>query len=101
MTKRRWPRERTSREAEVRRGDDLFVGTILDESECGAFFRPEAGVVDGFFLQLEHSDDIWPDVGSSVTLHDAGRWQRSPATVRWDGRSESHECRGIGLDLCR
>ena len=95
-SKRRWPREQVAREAEVRRGDDLYVGTILDVSNGGAFFRPEAGVIDGLFTQIEHAAGLTP--GTAVFLRDADQVPAA-AIVRWEGCSERHRCRGLGLDI--
>jgi hypothetical protein len=96
MMRRRWPRTRVQRDAELRSGDDLYVGTVLDNSLGGVFFRPEAGVIGGLFTQVDQAVELVP--GTGVLLHQDGDPAPAPATVRWGGYSASHRCRGVGLE---
>lgn len=89
----------------MRQGADLLVGTALDVSDGGMFFRPEAGVLQGCFTQLE-DDTGWPGVGTELTVRmqlDAvgADWQQHAATIRWCGMSQDHRCLGMGLQIHR
>lgn len=93
---RRSPRTPACHPAELTRSSDLYVGTILDVSPIGAFFRPEAGVIDGLFTQIEQDTGLAP--GTAVLLRQDGQSAPAAATVRWGGWSERHRCRGLGLE---
>jgi hypothetical protein len=100
---RRSEREIVFRNAEVRADENLLVGTVLDVSQHGAFFRPEAGVIDGSFLQIDAAvswlgSGSWVDLAMQVDL-EGQRWLRTPATVRWTGENSRHQCLGVGLQF--
>src|SRR5688500_18441857 len=97
---RRHSRRSVELEAAVHRGTDLLVGSLLDLSPGGAFFRPEAGVIEGAFMQLDPrspplrvNDELELDIrhrsGLIVTI----------ARVRWVGRSDLHGTAGVGLQF--
>ncbi|MEZ4272485.1 MAG: PilZ domain-containing protein [Myxococcota bacterium] len=101
MKARNHPRESTCHDGEARLGDDLFVGSVLDLSPGGAFFRPEAGLIDNCFTQL-HRNLEGLSVGSifEFTVHANDEVPvLTVATVRWKGHSSLHGCTGVGLQF--
>lgn len=104
MATRRQNRRSVRLDAALRVGNDLIVGSVLDVSSLGAFFRPEAGFVGGVFTQLFEPPDILSPtavVGLEIGAleDDAQTGFSSRATVRWSGFSSRHSCAGIGLEF--
>jgi hypothetical protein len=111
MQKRRQNRRTVNLDAAVRIGKDLIVGSVLDVSSLGAFFRPEAGVIGGTFTQLFEPPGFLKSTAVvelevealEVEALEDDRQATSTisATVRWTGFSSQHACSGVGLEFHR
>jgi len=98
MEKRRHDRRATTFEAELRAGDDVYVGEVLDVSQEGLFFRPASGMISGYFTHIfEYINAIGRDVWVQLRLRESGR--TVTGQVCWEGPSALHRCSGIGLRL--
>ena len=95
---RRHARMGVELQAEVGAGGDRLVGSVLDLSDKGAFFRPEHGFIDSRFVyqdeplqRLRTGDRVLFKVEREEETWD------SPAVVRWIGGSDDHHSTGLGL----
>jgi PilZ domain len=99
-TPRRAPRRQVEFEGAVHLGGDLLVGSVLDLSPHGAFFRPEAGVIEGAFTQIDpRRPPLRVHDQITVDIRHVGGTVATTATVRWLGHSDLHHTAGVGLEF--
>jgi hypothetical protein len=105
MERRRQFRKSIHREGKVEIPGVMLVGTILDESSAGMFFRPEAGVFLGTFTQLDSLPEQMPTHSmvrmSARKTPELDEWTSYDATVQWRGYNDTHACSGMGLAMTR
>ena len=96
--RRQQPRREVNWTAEFRLGGTFAEGLIRDISQGGAFFSPAADEVTD--AHSEHAL-AFVEPGDTVLLKYAARPDDEPvtvlATVRWIGKSDTHEVPGAGV----
>jgi hypothetical protein len=92
INSRRVQRRLTSWVAQCRVEGDVMPGCVLDISAHGAFFSPDG-----------HDPDAGLAVGQVVAIAFESEPNLAgidlPCRVRWVGFSQSHGCRGFGLEF--
>lgn len=85
-------------EAQIRLNQDLLVGSILDLSQGGVFFRPEAGFLKGKFTQIHNPPDHLARVDTvELQIFDRGTFINQDAKICWIGFHEAYGSQGIGM----
>ena len=95
-TERKVVRSPVKLDAEVNAEQGFLLGSVLDISPFGAFFRPESGFFGGRIARLL-SPETGPSVDDELTLRVHGN--RVTATVRWVGCNDAHASWGVGLEF--
>ncbi len=89
-------RSRVRMDAEITSEDGFLLGSVLDVSPFGVFFRPESGMFGGKVARLLEPEGA-PKLDQELTLRLEGN--RVTTAVRWVGCSDEHASWGVGLEF--
>src|SRR5262245_6325841 len=99
---RRQTRRPVNLDAQIALGGDLIIGTLLDLSSDGTFFRPEAAFMNRWFMQLTQPAEQ-PRVEDAIRLEIIATADAIgvDGTVRWIGHHGGHGCEGMGIQFAQ
>lgn len=89
-------RSRVRLDAEITAESGFLLGSVLDISPFGVFFRPESGFLGGKVARLLQPEGA-PELDQELVLRVEGN--RVTTTVRWVGCSDEHASWGVGLEF--
>ena len=98
---RRTKRIDTKVNAQIKIGNAIFDGEVLDYSALGLFFTPKVSYVDGYIINGEDAlDGLEQNAKCEVTLLGPGNRPTIIFVVksRWIGKSDHHGCFGVGFE---